>query len=116
MRIACIIQARLGSKRLPGKVLMDIGGRPMIWHVVKRALDIHVPVIVACPHQDSPQIGLAIDKLDAQCVPDMGEENDVLARYYWWARGYDVIMRLTGDCPLIDPAACRKALAVFIQG
>jgi spore coat polysaccharide biosynthesis protein SpsF (cytidylyltransferase family) len=118
VRVAAIIQARRGSKRLPGKVLMDIGGRPMIWHVVKRALDIHVPVIVAAPEADAFEIAPLIEKLDGHKVmaPLSVKDDDVLGRYYLASRGYDAIMRITGDCPLIDPALCRDTLSVFIKG
>ena len=93
MRIGCIIQARTTSSRLPNKVNMDIGGWPMWRHVFERMKPFNP--IMAWAH-DYPHI----------------EEMDVLGRYVECARAnqLEVIMRVTGDCPLIDPEACREVL------
>ncbi len=93
MRIGCIIQARLGSTRLPGKVEMDIGGWQMWRHVFERMARFN-PIMAWA--EDYPQI----------------DEADVLSRYVECARlhGLDVIMRVTSDCPLIDPDSCQEVL------
>jgi spore coat polysaccharide biosynthesis protein SpsF (cytidylyltransferase family) len=113
MNIGCIIQARMGSTRLPGKMAMDIGGKPVLWHTVMRAKQIGIPVILAVPDQGSGKL-IAIA---ANCQVDfhLGDPIDVLARYYYAAlgRGLDAVMRLCGDQPLIDPAACRRVLEGF---
>ena len=102
MRISCLIQARQNSKRLPGKINADIGGRIMLWHVVKRAemIGLGQPDII------HPEGFIECD------------ENDVLGRYYLAARrsSLDAVMRITGDCPLLDPAACTRVLEAYKTG
>ncbi len=105
-RTVAIIQARMTSTRLPGKVLQDIAGRPMLAWTVERArrattLD-DVTVATTTDLSDDP--------LEAYCREQgypcaRGSLNDVLDRYYQAAKqfGADVIVRLTSDCPLIDP-------------
>jgi spore coat polysaccharide biosynthesis protein SpsF (cytidylyltransferase family) len=101
MNTVCIIQARTGSHRLPGKVLMDIRGKPMLQHVVERCLKSHVDsVVLAVPY---PQT-IAELAMRRFCATVEGPEEDVLTRYYLAAQRYkaDVIVRVTADCPLID--------------
>lgn len=106
MRIYAIIQARMGSVRLPGKVLRDIAGKPMLWHVVSRAkhakkLD---EVIIAIPDtKENEVLEQYIQEQGWKYVK--GDENDVLARYYLAAKTFpcDVVVRITSDCPVIDP-------------
>ncbi len=116
MRVGCIIQARLGSTRLPKKVLADIGGWPMIRHVCHRMTLLGIPVVVACPKEDQGEL-LASWKGTATSAPEV-DPNDALQRYLVVARehSFDAIMRVTGDCPLIDPAACSQVLHVFLDG
>jgi len=107
MTTVAVIQARTGSTRFPGKVLAPLLGRPMLAHVVERvALATLVDrVVVATTDRavDDPVASLALAS-GAQVT--RGPENDVLARYLLAARehGADVIVRITADCPLVDPA------------
>ncbi len=106
MRISAIIQARMGSERLPGKVLMNIEGKSMIWHIVNRlrfAKKLN-DIILAIPDTKES------DKLEEFAKENKikyfrGSEKDVLARYYEVAKKFkvSVIVRITADCPLIDP-------------
>ncbi len=118
MRIGCIIQARLDSHRFPRKIMADIGGWPMIKHVVKRAKTIGIPLFVAAPVDDAPEIASIVAKEDVVTFPYEGHLEDGLGRYLACARvhGLDGVMRITGDCPLIDPFACREVLRVFQVG
>ena len=111
MRVGCIIQARLGSTRLPQKVLADIGGWPMIRHVYERMLKVGIPVVVACPEGEGSDFRGILQVAE-------GSELDVLERYFWTARAFsfDAIMRVTGDCPLIDPEVCARVLSIFYSG
>lgn len=107
MKSVAIIQARLASTRLPGKVLMDIEGTAMLGRVVERtrrsaALD---EVVVATSTDTTD------DSIDEYCrksgIPCMrGSHFDVLDRYYTAARqmGADTVIRITADCPLMDPS------------
>lgn len=120
-----IIQARLMSTRFPYKVLSDIAGRPMLQHVIERAAAIpHVTnVVVATTDrpQDDPLEHVLKDwkvdyfRSDAR-LPD--GDDDVLGRYYraavlWEA---DPIIRITADCPLIDPAIAGMVLTEHLKG
>jgi len=104
--IAAIIQARMTSTRLPGKVLMDIEGKPMIWHVVNRLkfskkLD---DIILAIP--DTKESDILEEFAENNNIKYFrGGEEDVLSRYYQTAKKFNVdpIIRITSDCPLIDP-------------
>lgn len=96
----------MGSTRLPGKVLERVVGRPLLWHIVTRLrcsqrLDGLILATSTMP-QDDVLERFAAD-LDLSCF--RGSELDVLSRYYQAATqwGADVIVRVTGDCPLIDP-------------
>ncbi len=114
MQVGCIIQARLASTRLPRKVLADIGGWPMIRHVVQRMCHVGIPVVVACPKEDKAELfGLWMGSTELN-APDC-DPNDVLQRYLLVAKsyGFNAIMRVTGDCPLIDPDACSRVLKIF---
>ena len=106
MKTAAIIQARMGSHRLPGKVLQDIAGAPMIDRVVERASQCKSidGVIVATSTNASDDI-LAdhCRRLGVNVV--RGSEHDVLSRYALAAEKYhcETVVRITSDCPLVDP-------------
>jgi spore coat polysaccharide biosynthesis protein SpsF len=104
-KIICIIQARMGSSRLPGKVLKEICGQPMLYWVVTRAqrskmID-QVMVATTFDHADDPIVEFC-NQNHFKCF--RGDEFDVLDRYYQAAKSSnaDIIVRLTADCPLID--------------
>jgi len=101
-----IVQARMGSSRLPGKVMIEIGGKPCLYHVVNRirkAQRIH-KIIIATP--DNPDNKPIWDYVNSLNIPYfVGEEEDVLKRVTQCARLYhaDNIVDITADCPLVDP-------------
>jgi len=106
MKTVAIIQARFGSKRLPGKVLMDMAGQPMLGRVIDKVLQTHAlhDIIVATSTQ--PENDAICDYVESLGIKAFqGSEQDVLSRYYRCARFYavDHIVRITGDCPLLDP-------------
>jgi glutamate-1-semialdehyde aminotransferase/spore coat polysaccharide biosynthesis protein SpsF (cytidylyltransferase family) len=117
--IVAIVQARMGSTRLPGKSLADVCGHPMLWHVVSRVRGAKLvgKVVVATSS------AMADDAIAAVCdherIPCFrGDEHDVLDRFYQAAKFYgaDVLVRITADCPLIDPAVIDKVVARFQEG
>ena len=109
MRIVSCIQARMSSTRLPGKVLMPLGNYPALYHTVKRSQAAGYPVVLAIPYHDRPLVDFAKD----HSVPFyQGPLNDVLARYAEAAEAYeaDIIVRITGDCPLVDPVIVQQVV------
>ena len=119
MNIVALVQARVSSTRLPGKVLADIAGRPMLMHVVNRTaragLVDHVAVATS--------VNSADDAIAATCEQNCidcfrGAEDDVLDRLYQAAVrfGADAIVRITGDCPMIDPEVIDKVVMKFQEG
>lgn len=118
MNIVAIIQARLGSNRLPGKVLLPVGGAPMLARVVSRvsraSLVDQTMVATSSDPADLPILQFCLDE-DIPCF--QGNSYDVLDRYYQAARqaGADVIVRITGDCPMIDPAEIDRVVQAFID-
>jgi spore coat polysaccharide biosynthesis protein SpsF len=112
-RTACIVQARVGSTRLPGKVLESIGGMPVLTHVLRRCQAIEGVDAVVCATVDGPD-GAAVAALAEKLGVHVfcGSEIDVLARYHGAAHavGAEIVMRVTSDCPLIDPEVCDAVL------
>ncbi|HSB53061.1 MAG TPA: NTP transferase domain-containing protein [Gemmatimonadales bacterium] len=122
MKSVAIIQARLGSRRFPGKVLQDLGGRPVLAHVVERCQAIpgisQVALTIPPLPEDDPLADWADDHGIA-ChrgqFPLAGTEaNDCLAAYQAaaYALNADVVVRVTADCPLIDSALAGEILAL----
>lgn len=118
MRVVAIIQARMGSTRLPGKVLEPIGGRPMLAHVVERAMRIRGVdgAIVAIPDlAEDDVLAAAATELGTPVV--RGPADDVLARYVMAldAAGpaTDAIVRITADCPLLSPSVSGRVVAAL---
>lgn len=116
--IVAIIQARMGSTRLPGKVLADLDGQPMIERVVRRCEQIRAlnDVVVAIP--DSPSDDILADFLKSRHLAVFrGPEHDVLGRYRLAAEtlNADVVVRITADCPLLDPDVSQEVIAAFLQ-
>lgn len=114
-----LIQARMGSSRFPGKVLEDLAGHPMIWHVVnrtRRAKNIHKVVIATTDRAIDDPIAQFCEQENVGCF--RGSEQDVLDRFYQAAKANqaDVIVRVTADCPLIDPAVIDKVMSRFERG
>lgn len=118
MKVVAIIQARMGSTRLPGKVLMDLAGKPMLAFMVKRLSLAHslreMWVATSTLAQDDP-IATLCSSLGVPC--HRGPEEDVLERYRQAAdvSKADVVVRLTADCPLICPEVVDKVVTAFLD-
>ncbi|MGQ9756315.1 MAG: cytidylyltransferase domain-containing protein [Desulfotomaculales bacterium] len=117
-RVVCIVQARTGSTRLPGKVLRLLAGRPMLSHLIERLRTASTlwSIVIATTQleQDDRIVELA---REAGVLWYRGPEEDVLARYVGAAEmaGADVVVRVTGDCPLIDPVTVDSVVRYFLS-
>src|SRR5262245_28713972 len=116
-QIVGIIQARMGSTRLPGKVLMAVVGHPVLWHVaqrVRRATTLHRSVVASSTEEADDAVASFCALSDIVCF--RGSEHDVLDRYYQAARyvGAEAIVRLTADCPLHDPDVIDQVVTCFL--
>lgn len=119
MKTVALIQARMSSSRLPGKVLEDICGQPMLWRVVDRAKQtrqVDLVAVITSTHA-------ADDSVERLCKENnipyfRGSLDDVLDRYYQAAIHFQVdnVVRLTADCPLLDPKIIDKVVKTFHQG
>lgn len=118
-KVAAVVQARLTSSRLPGKILLPLAGAPMLRRMVERVLRIegvNTTVVALAEGRDHDAALDALAGLDVLIV--RGPENDVLARTTWAARKAeaDTVMRITSDCPLLDPEVCALVLQAYQQG
>jgi len=118
MKVVAIIQARMGSTRLPGKVLKDLGGETVLSRVVGRTrratlLDEIVVATSAQPGDDA--ILQECERLSIACF--RGDEIDVLDRFYRAAQKFaaDAVVRITADCPLIDPELIDATIRAFLD-
>ena len=117
MKVVAITQARMTSTRLPGKVMLPVLGKPLIgWHLerVARAKTLDDVVVATTTNAvDDPIVDLA-GRLGMKFF--RGSEDDVLSRYAGAARmaAAEVVVRVTSDCPLIDPAVIDGTVATFL--
>ena len=114
--ITAIIQARTGSTRLPQKVLLPILGKPMLQHQIERlkhAKTIDTLIVATTDAAADDRVENLAQLLNVECF--RGSENDVLDRYYKAAKngGADIIVRITGDCPLHDPKIVDEVVMHF---
>lgn len=113
-----IIQVRMDSRRLPGKALIDIEGKPMLWHVInrlRRVKRLEKIIIATTPRkEDEPILHLADEEKIGYF---RGDEIDVLDRFYQAAKkfGADVIVRVTVDCPLLDPEVIDRVAGHYMD-
>lgn len=112
MRSLCVIQARTGSTRLPGKVVADVAGRPLLRFMLDRLAGMPVDMLTVAT-SDLPRDDVIVDLAEAARVPVVrGSETDVLGRFGTALDTYpaDDVIRLTADCPLADPGVIMAAL------
>jgi spore coat polysaccharide biosynthesis protein SpsF len=119
MKILLIVQVRMTSTRLPGKVLLPLAGEPMLTRLIERLRRVQRAdgiVIATTTNATDDPIAALCDTLGVPC--HRGSEHDVLSRYADAARlhGADAVVRITSDCPLIDPALIDQVIAVYAEG
>ena len=116
-KITVMIQARTGSSRLPNKVLEKIENKPMIWHVINRVKQIKSvqQIALITTNENSDKVLLKIAE-DEGIIGFAGSTDDVLDRHYQCAQKIDAdpIIRITGDCPLIDPFLVEDILQFYL--
>jgi spore coat polysaccharide biosynthesis protein SpsF len=114
MKTVIIVQARMTSTRLPGKVLMEVLGKPLLEFQMERLARVRkadgIVIATTTNGEDLPILGLA-SRLGVQTF--RGSEMDVLSRYHGAAveSGADRVVRITSDCPLIDPLVVDEVIA-----
>lgn len=114
--ILAIVQARMSSTRLPGKVMVKVMGKPLIGYLLERlSLSKKIDkMVVAMPtSQINDELAAYVESIG--CDVFRGEEDDVLDRFYQAASRYkpESIVIITADCPLIDPAVCDHIISVY---
>ncbi len=118
MLILALLQARTTSKRLPGKVLLDVCGKPMLLQQVdraRRAKAIDKLVVVTSTDASDDELAALCGRYGVECF--RGSLDDVLDRFYQAAKphGPEHVVRLTGDCPLTDPAVLDLVIARHLE-
>lgn len=116
MKTVVIIQARMGSTRLPGKVMKKLFGKTVLQHVIERisqSKQIDEIVIATTTNEEDNVIEKEALSCNAKCF--RGSEQDVLSRFYFAAKesNADIIVRISSDCPLTDPKEADKVVEFF---
>ena len=117
-RTVAIVQARMGSTRLPGKVLMPLAGRPMVLHVLDRAARIPGVDDVVAAVPNLPQDDDLADVIaQAGYRVSRGSSHDVLARYGAAAKQSDaeIVIRITADCPMLSPRVSGRVPQMLLS-
>lgn len=117
-KIVATIEARMTSSRLPGKVLMPAAGRPMLEILIRRlrkVVHLNEIVVATTVNADDDPVAALAEKLGVGLF--RGSEEDVLSRVLGAARQYkaDIIVEITGDCPLIDPAIVGQVIDLYLN-
>lgn len=117
MTTTVVVQARMGSTRLPGKVAADVGGRPLLDLMLARLRPLSVERVIVATSVLARDDLVERIALDAGAAIVRGSEHDVLARFAAVLDAYpcDELVRLTADCPLMDPAIVRSAMELHRQ-
>lgn len=117
-KVVALVQARMGSTRLPGKVLADILGKPMLWHIVNRLSYcklVDQTIIATADNDKNKPIAEVAKQYAIPCYS--GSEVDLVDRFYQAARKFDasVIVRITADCPLVDPEIVDELIDIYLH-
>ena len=119
MRVVAIIQARLESTRLPYKVLMAIKGKPMVGRVIERVKQSKLvdEIVLAAPRVSPNRVTFGNIAEEYNVKAYFGSEDNLLDRYYQAATKFEanIIVRITSDCPLIDPGIIDQCINLFVE-
>lgn len=116
--VICVVQARMGSTRLPGKALMDVIGKPMLWHIADRlrySRLIDRTIVATSTNSKDDAIEACCRQYGLQFY--RGSEQDLVGRFYEAVRPYDAraIVRITADCPLVDPGIVDRLVNFYLE-
>lgn len=118
MKIGAIIQARMGSTRLPEKVMKNLQGKTVLDHVIERVKQSKLidEIIIATTTHERDAV-IESEALRCGVKAFRGSEDDVLSRYYYAAKenNLDVVVRITSDCPLIDPIVLDEIIDFYLE-
>lgn len=118
MKTGAIIQARMGSTRLPGKVMKKIEEKTVLAHVIDRVKQSKLidEIIIATTNLEQDSV-IESEALNCGVKIFRGSEDDVLSRYYYAAKenNLDIIIRITSDCPLIDPMVVDEIIDYYLK-
>ena len=119
MNVVAIVQARMSSTRLPGKVLLPLAGKPVLAHVVDRLRScnsINNVVLATSADPSDDAVAEWCGGYDVECF--RGSLDDVLDRFYQAAKEYSVdsVVRITADCPAIDPEIIDEVVEQYVAG
>ena len=117
-KIILLIQARMGSSRLPKKIMAEILGKPLIWHMVKRLRKIpsvsEVIISTTKEEDDKPLIKFAKDEgIEIMA----GEKNDIIDRIFQTSKMFrpSIVVKVNADCPLVDPKLIEEGIEIFLK-
>ncbi|MGQ0790632.1 MAG: cytidylyltransferase domain-containing protein [Nitrosopumilaceae archaeon] len=117
-KITALIQTRIQSTRLPNKVLALIENRSLIWYIIERLKNSKTleQIVLTIPSSAEDRLLIKIAE-DSNVLAFIGDENDVLGRFYNAAVKFsaDPIIRITGDCPLVDPYLLDKMVEFYLE-
>lgn len=118
LRTVIIVQARMGSTRLPGKILKKVLEKPLLAYQIERLHRVTLADEIVIATTTNALDQKVVDFCQLEQIPFFrGSEDDVLSRYYEAAKHFDanVVVRVSGDCPLIDPQIVDKVIGFYVQ-
>jgi spore coat polysaccharide biosynthesis protein SpsF len=117
MQVLIIVQARMNSERLPGKVLKEVLGRPLLSYLLERLRAVPNTEIIVATTTEPEDDAIASLCQQEKVKVFRGSQNDVLERYYKAATEHHgkVIIRVTGDCPCIDPKVIQQVIQFYLK-
>lgn len=119
MKVVAVIQARMGSTRLSGKVMKDIKGKTVLSHVIERVKKSKLisDIIIATTVHERDNV-IETEAINCGAKVFRGSEDDVLSRYYYASKEFnaDAVVRITSDCPVIDPYVIDELISCYLKG
>lgn len=118
MKVVAAIQARMASTRLPGKVMKEILGKPIVWHIANRLKQAKLVNQIIIATTNKPEDKTIVDFAKANAIDCYaGSENDLVDRLYQTMKRFkaDAMVRITADCPLADPGIVDKVTRLFLN-